>query len=450
MYLIISLNIIPNMGTSAHGPDRSWPGSDLQRIIDSTPALIHTARPDGYHDFFNETWLNYVGCTLEDLPSVHSEDGEGMVSAWRTSLASGEPFQYEARVRRADGQYRWMLHQKVAVRDEQENIVKWYGVVTDIEDRKREEYEVRKQESELRQIVDLVPQINAVFGPGGERLYANRIGLDYAGLSLEEWRQAPGNFFSSPWFIHPDDRERAARTYSDNARSGGSAFELELRLPKRDGTYRWFLARFNPLCDEQGQITRWYVAYTDIEDRKRAEDKIREQEAELRQMPDLAPQQVRVYGPSGERLYANRIALDYYGVSFEEWRQTPGHSFRSSLFVHPDDQEHAARDFDANSSSGSAYELELRVRGADGNYRWFLVRHNPLETRRQALPLAEGGSGGKRNNRSSFARMPRTGIRTFRRSRQARDRTIYTGIKDSITKDQQESLQGLARELYIA
>ena len=71
--------------------------------------------------------------------SVHSEDVEGMVNAWGKSLASGEPFLYEARVRRADGQYRWMLHQKVAVRDEQENIVKWYGVVTDIEDRKRAE-----------------------------------------------------------------------------------------------------------------------------------------------------------------------------------------------------------------------------------------------------------------------------------------------------------------------
>ena len=95
-------------------------------------------------------------------------------------------------------------------------------------------------------------------------------------------------------------------------------------------------------------------------------------------MLDLAPQQVAVYGPSGERLYANRIALDYFGVSLEEWRQTPGNAFRSSLFVHPDDRERAARDFDANRSSGSAYELELRVRGADGNYRWFLVRHNPL------------------------------------------------------------------------
>ena len=82
-------------------------------------------------------------------------------------------------------------------RDEQENIVKWYGVVTDIEDRKRAEDKVLEQDSELRQIVDLVPQLVAALGSGGERLYANRIGLDYAGLSLEEWRQIPGTFFSS-------------------------------------------------------------------------------------------------------------------------------------------------------------------------------------------------------------------------------------------------------------
>jgi PAS domain-containing protein len=115
----------------------------------------------------------------------------------------------------------------VPLRDEAGNIVKWYSVVTDIVDRKRAENKVREQESELRQIVDLVPQLVAVLGPGGERLYAN--GLDYVGLSLEEWRQTPGNAFLFPSFYHPDDRERAARAYSDNARSGGSAFELELR-----------------------------------------------------------------------------------------------------------------------------------------------------------------------------------------------------------------------------
>jgi PAS domain S-box-containing protein len=291
------MNIIRNMGTSAHGPDRTSLGSDLQRIMDSTPALINTARPDGYHDFFNKTCLNYVGCSIEDLQgmkwaaSVHSEDVEGMVNAWRTSVVSGEPFLYEARVRRADGQYRWMLHQKVAVRDEQENIVKWYGTSIDIDDRKRAEEAIREAETELRQILDLAPQNIVVYGPNGERLYANRVSLDYLGFSLEEWQQFPGRY------IHPDDNGRLDVVFG-HAVARGSAEELELRVRKRDGTYRWFLARFNPLRDEQGQITRWYVAGTDIEDRKQAEDRLRSENVALREEIDKASMFEEIVGTS--------------------------------------------------------------------------------------------------------------------------------------------------------
>jgi PAS domain S-box-containing protein len=107
---------------------------------------------------------------------------------------------------------------------------------------------------ELRQILDLAPQLVAVFGLNLERLYANRVMLDYLGLSLEQWQQP----FGRENYFHPDDsgpidafwRRAVARTSAD---------ELELRLRKNDGSYRWFLARFNPLRDEQGQITRWYV-----------------------------------------------------------------------------------------------------------------------------------------------------------------------------------------------
>jgi PAS domain S-box-containing protein len=117
----------------------------LRLVLDTTPALIHTGRPDGYLDYFNQRWLKYVGRSLEELQgwgwtaSIHPDDVEGIVNEWRASLASGEPFEYEARVRQADGEYRWMLHRTVPLRDEHRNIVKWHGSSIDIEDRKQAE-----------------------------------------------------------------------------------------------------------------------------------------------------------------------------------------------------------------------------------------------------------------------------------------------------------------------
>jgi PAS domain S-box-containing protein len=117
---------------------------------------IDQCRPDGYLDFFNQTWLKYVGRPLEDLEGwrwtafIHPEDVEGIVEEWRASLVSGEPFLYEARVLRADSEYRWMLHHKVALRDGSGQIVKWYGSSIDIEARKRAEEQLRRSSQELQ------------------------------------------------------------------------------------------------------------------------------------------------------------------------------------------------------------------------------------------------------------------------------------------------------------
>jgi PAS domain S-box-containing protein len=147
-------------------------------------------------------------------------------------------------------------------------------------------------------MLDLAPQKVAVFGPGGERLFANRNALDYVGLTLEEWRQTPGGFFLPGSFIHPDDRERAVRGYSDNIRSGGSAYELELRVQGADGSYRWFLVRYNPVRDENGQIMRWYVAATDIDERKRVEEKLQLENAALREEIDQTSMFEEIVGTS--------------------------------------------------------------------------------------------------------------------------------------------------------
>ena len=736
---------MPAMASSGQGSERL----NAQLLVDSIPGLIHTARPDGYLDYFNKPWLEYLGVTLDKVTGwnwtafVHPEDVEGIVAKWRACLATGEIFEYETRVRSADGEYRWMFHRKVPLRDANGNIVKWYGLSLDIEERKTAEEALRSSQAylaeaqklshtgswansangapkywseecyrvlgfdpaeplpsletifqrihqddrvamreqlergirdkadfevdmrivhpntgirnirsichavvdasgDLREMVGTViditehrraeeairrseaylaeaqrlshtgsfgwrpdtgeivwsdetyrtfeydssvkPTIDSVVQrvhpedradvrevidrafagatdfehayrlllPGGRVKHVHAIAhalqdtpgnrefvgavtditerkttedkirrlveagilgiffaaveggiveanqaflqllqydrqdlvsgrLRWADLTPAEWRerdersmaeflatgvfqayekeyfrkdgsrvpvlvggarmQSPdegvvfvldlseqkhaeekirrsesylaeaqrlsqtGSWAWSPdddiryWSeecyrvlsfdpqdglprfeqffqrIHPDD-QAGFREVIETAIRDKAEWEADYRIVHPDGPVRDIHVLGHPVLNSSGHLIEFVGTVIDVTERKKAEEQRRRSEMELQQILDLAPQQVRVYGPGGERLYANRIALDYYGVSFEEW-QTTGHAFRSSLFVHPDDQERA-RAFDANSSSGSAYELEVRVRGADGNYRWFLVRHNPL------------------------------------------------------------------------
>ena len=145
---------------------------------------------------------------------------------------------------------------------------------------------------EFRQILDLAPQLIGVFGPDLERLYANRMALDYFGVRLDEWRQT-----SRGSQTHPDDSDRVKACW-DRALASGSAYEVELRLRKHDGSYRWFLARYNPVHDDKGQIMRWYVASTDIEDRKRAEEKLQQENAAFREEIDQTSMFEEIVGTS--------------------------------------------------------------------------------------------------------------------------------------------------------
>src|SRR5712672_1850707 len=143
--------IMPVMASSGQGSERL----NAQLLVDSIPALIHTGRPDGYLDYFNRPWLEYLGVTLEKVAGwnwtayIHPEDVEGIVSRWRACLATGEVFEYETRVRSANGHYRWMFHRKVPLRDANGTIVKWYGSSLDIDERKTAEEALRTSQAYL-------------------------------------------------------------------------------------------------------------------------------------------------------------------------------------------------------------------------------------------------------------------------------------------------------------
>ncbi|MDX6289049.1 MAG: hypothetical protein QOH42_848, partial [Blastocatellia bacterium] len=249
---------------------------ELRDLIDTIPAIAWSALPDGSNSYINSRFVEYCGMTPEQIAgsgwhaATHPDDLERHNAKWLACVASGKPFEDEVRFRRVDGRYRWHLQRGVPLRDDAGNIVKWYGVLTDIEDRKLAEDKIREQETELRQMLDFAPQLIGVLGPQLERLYANRAALAYYGVSLDEWRQR-----NPETEIHPDDVARV-KAHFDRSLASGAAYELEMekRLRGGDGKYRWFLVRYNPLRDDQGQIVRWYIAGTDIEDRKRDEDKL--------------------------------------------------------------------------------------------------------------------------------------------------------------------------------
>jgi formate hydrogenlyase transcriptional activator len=287
-------------------------------VLDTTPTLIHTARPDGYLDFFNRTWLRYAGLSLEDLQgwkwaaAIHAEDVEGMVNKWRASIASGEPALYEARVRRADGEYRWMLHHTIAERDEHGKIVKWYGSSIDIDDRKQAEARLRQDEMELRQMLDLTPQHVHVLTAEGSLVYSNEMAVKFHGDTLDDWRGRP----FSQWqmdelpvtLFHPDDRERVMNELKDKL-SSGSPHQTEARLLRNDARYVWFLYRFNPLRDERDRVLRWYVAGTDIEDRKQAEERLQHENVALREEIDKTSMFEEIVGTSaGLQTVISRIS----------------------------------------------------------------------------------------------------------------------------------------------
>src|SRR6266404_2307314 len=481
--------------------ERKRAEQELRNIVDTIPAVVWVALPDGSNTHVNGRFVEYAGMTPAQTAgsawreAIHPDDLQAHETRWRASIATGEPHESEVRFRRADGAYRWHLDRGLPLRDEDGNIIKWYGVVTDIEDRKRVEEALRRnaqclaEAQRLSHVGSVGMEVSTkrifwseesarIYGyaPGTEptpelilqRVHPEDVGLvtdaiERAGLGGDDfdyehrllmpdgsikhiynlahcYRNEAGNaevlgaimditerkvaeeairrseaylaeaqrlshtgsFGWKPddgeivWSdetyrifeydstlkptvdsvvqrVHPDDRALAQQVI-DHASQTGTDFEHEYRLLVADGRVKHVQAIAHAVESTSGN-REFIGAVTDITEHKTAEEKIREQEAELRQVLDFAPQLIGVLGPQLQRLYANRVALAYYGISLDEWRLG---SHKDE--IHPDDVDRVKAHFERSLASGTAHELQMekRLRGGDGTYRWFLVRYNPL------------------------------------------------------------------------
>src|ERR1700692_748978 len=225
-----------------------------------------------------------------------------------------------------------------------------------------------QEATRLQTVIDRVPSFLWTSLPDGSKEYLNKRWYEYTGLSLEE-----GKGWGWKVVVHPDDLERLIHEWLAlvEARKLG---ELETRIRRYDGEYRWFLIRIVPQLDAEGNVVRWFGSNTDIEDRKRAETKLVEDERELRRITDAIPQTIVVQDPSGHLLYANQAVLDYTGLTMQDVVTS---DFRARIF-HPEDLERLREERQAALARGLPFEGEQRARRKDGRYRWFLIRYNPF------------------------------------------------------------------------
>src|SRR6267378_3266870 len=256
----------------------------FRKIIDTIPTLAWCNLSDGSNDFVNRRWSDYTGLSQEEVKrvgckvAIHPEDLPKWLDQWRSLLASGAGGEIEARLRRHDGDYRWFLIRVQPLQEESGEVLRWYGTNTDIEERKRTEEKLREDEREIRRITDAIPQTIMVQDPSGVPIYANQALLDYTGLTIDD---VIASDFRKRIF-HPEDLERL-HDEREAALLRGQPFEIEQRALRKDGRYRWFLIQFNPLRDEPGEIIRWYATGTDIDDRKRREERTQNENVALRE-----------------------------------------------------------------------------------------------------------------------------------------------------------------------
>jgi len=406
--------------------------------IDAITTMAWCSLPDGSVEFFNQRWHDYTGVSFEEARGwgwktvVHPDDLETVMDKWRALLASGQPGEIEARLRRFDGEYRWFLARAERVRDNLGEIVNWYGADTDIEDRKRAEALLVAEKRTLEMIAGGAPLADILeslcdtidaqspkiistanlMDPDGKRLWnvaghriprgwieaitplmiGANVGSCGTAVALKQ-RVVVSDIATDP--LWADYRElalahglRAAWSQpllsKDHEMLGTFAMYYgEPRTPSESDEPRTPSESDEPRTPSESDLQliegAGHVAVIAIEGERaraalaKAVEEIKKSESQFRTIIDAIPQLIIAIGTDGKFLYTNRAVLEYTGMTKEE---VMSESF-GEVF-HPEDTERLRDERDAAISRGVPFEYERRMRGKDGQYRWLLVHYRPL------------------------------------------------------------------------
>jgi formate hydrogenlyase transcriptional activator len=371
------LPVFTKMTSETHGARRSSEPLDLRDLIETIPALVLCALADGSAEFANRAWQDYSGRPLQELTgsgwqtTIHPDDIANFFHESTVAPVSGKSIETEARLRRADGQYHWFSIRKTLAVSRSQNSepsLRTLIACEDIEERKQEEFARRYSEERHRLVVETANDAVISLDESGAILLANPATTRVFGYDPAELIGKPLTILMPEFLrkLHEAGFKRYLATGQRHINWQGT----ELTGLRKNGKEFPVEVSFGELIKDGHRVFTGFLR--DITERKRAEEKIRQSEKELRQLLDFTPQHVTVLGPDRRRLYNNHAALDYHGLTLEEWQTAD-----PDRLFHPQDWERITREVYSKFLSGSSLDIEVRLRRRDGQYRWFLIRYNP-------------------------------------------------------------------------
>lgn len=345
--------------------------SRFRVLADSVPVHIWVADLSRQRTYFNRSWLDFVGSTLEqelgDLwtRQIHPDDRSGYLSVFTAAFAAREPFEMEYRLRRHDGVYRWMLTRATPQIAPSGEFTGFVGMCMDITDRKQAAEALKESEERFRTLAQAVPPIVWVAGPDGGVEYLNPRWAKFTGTPADD-------ALGRRWFehVHPADRSRAEERWTAVVATG-SEYEVQFQLRRRDGEYEWFLVRAIPQRDAAGGVLRWFGTCSNIHATRRLAEHLRQSLDRFRGLTESIPQLVWTATADGGCDYLSRQWVEYTGVP-----EIEHHGIGWLNAVAPDDRDRVAAAWRAAVAGQAPYDVEYRLRRADGAYRWFKARGN--------------------------------------------------------------------------
>ncbi len=350
------------------------------------PGIVWITDQDGNHLYCNKRAVTYTGKTSDELQregfccAIHDLDRDRVVNERLRCVAAREALDIDFRWRRYDGEYRWFRSQVHHVLGVNEQLIRSYNLIFDIHEQKLAAQALAESERKFREIVDKTPTGIWMADNKGGITFGNQSIVSYTGHRLCDWGGDEWNNF-----LHPEDAPIALQRWHACIASGAT-YRDSYRLRSSHGEYRWFQAAGEPLRDASGNIVSWIGAHIDIDDRVKSEEALRETSQQLRVLVDTIPALVWCASPDGAPDYFNKRMVEYTGFSADHWGSTEdtvpiegvAKSHRWLDIIHRDDYIANLPAWQQSLVTGESFSAPLRIRRADGIFKWFQTLGEPL------------------------------------------------------------------------